>query len=389
MKSPDYPILTERTVPDYLRQHHELKNRIDPDTVTARELGDGNLNLVFVCNDDRGASLTLKQSMPYVRAAGPSWPLTPDRSRAEATGLTTARRASPATTPELYAYDHRNHVLAMEDLSRLTVWRSALNDGLIVADAAANCGRHLARLFFHTGMLGLQSDEFRRAVGQTVNAPMCGITEDLIFTQPYLDHANNRVANELCAPIERIRADQQLLRQVARLKREFMTRAEALVHGDLHTGSVMVDPIYPTVTKVIDPEFCFYGPVAFDLGVLLGNFLFATVRATCLGRDRQRSGLAHLPVQLWSSFEDEFWSLWPERVQRSITDDHAAEWLNQVRADSIGFGACETIRRIVGFAKVADIETLPAASHVQGALLALEVAHTWLSDPASDWSLQI
>ena len=73
MKSADYPILTEATVADYLRTQPELKVRVNPDTVIARELGDGNLNLVFICTDHTGASLALKQSLPYVRAAGPSW----------------------------------------------------------------------------------------------------------------------------------------------------------------------------------------------------------------------------------------------------------------------------------------------------------------------------
>ena len=74
-------------------------------------------------------------------------------------------------------------------------------------------------------------------------------------------------------------------------------------------------------------------------------------------------------------------------IQQSITDEQAADWLAQIRVDSIGFAACETIRRVVGFAKVADIETLPPALHVQAAYIALGVAHNWLTDPASDWSV--
>ena len=52
----------------------------------------------------------------------------------------------------------------------------------------------------------------------------------------------------------------------------FIERAQALIHGDLHTGSIMV-----TIdsTQIIDPEFGFYGPMGFDIGAFLGNLILA------------------------------------------------------------------------------------------------------------------
>lgn len=52
----------------------------------------------------------------------------------------------------------------------------------------------------------------------------------------------------------------------------FCERAQALIHGDLHTGSVMVTT---DSTQVIDPEFAFYGPMGFDIGAYLGNLILA------------------------------------------------------------------------------------------------------------------
>jgi len=52
----------------------------------------------------------------------------------------------------------------------------------------------------------------------------------------------------------------------------FIERAQALIHGDLHTGSVMVTR---ESTQVIDPEFAFYGPMGFDVGAFLGNLILA------------------------------------------------------------------------------------------------------------------
>lgn len=52
----------------------------------------------------------------------------------------------------------------------------------------------------------------------------------------------------------------------------FCERSQALIHGDLHTGSVMVTQ---DSTQVIDPEFAFYGPMGFDIGAYIGNLVLA------------------------------------------------------------------------------------------------------------------
>ena len=389
MNNSEYEILTEAAVPDYLRAHADLAHRVDPDTVNVREVGDGNLNLVFVCRDETGSSLVLKQSLPYVRSAGPSWPLTADRSHAEALGLTEGFRASPSTGAELFAYDPANHVLAMEDLSALTVWRTALAEGHIVPGAAASSGRHLARLMFWTSVLGLPPYSMRAQMARSTNSAMCRITEDLVFTEPYNDHSNNRFDDALRPYVEAIRTDPRLLDEVARLKFEYMTRTEALVHGDFHTGSVMVGLDDRGVAKAFDAEFCFYGPIAFDLGTLLGNLLFAFVRASCVGNDRQRDWLGGVPAELWTGYQDEVWELWPTRADTALTDAFAVDWLTRVARDTVGFAACEAIRRIVGYAKVSDIEALPVTLRPLCAAVVLDTARRWLTAPSAGWDAEL
>lgn len=378
--SDPYPLLTEATIPAYLRTRPDLARRIDPTTVDAREVGDGNLNLVFVCRDGGGRTLVLKQSIPYVRAAGPSWPLTADRSHAEARGLAESCRVSPTTSVDLFAYDPVDHVLAMEDLSRLRTWRAVLADGGPTIGVAESCGRHVARLLFGTGVLGRDASDVRVEMGRSANPDLCRITEDLVFTEPYVDHPNNRYDAEIEDAVASLRADPRVLAAVSRLKLEFMTRTDALIHGDLHTGSVMVDPEGCTAPKVIDAEFCCFGPVAFDLGTLVGNFLLATVGADGADGDAPPHRLATLTDELWDAFTDEFWRLWAGRVDRSLTDAAARARLDGIRRDVLGFAACEAIRRVIGFAKVTDLETLPRERRVQAARAVLDVAGRWLVD---------
>ncbi|GAB2215689.1 hypothetical protein Droror1_Dr00020084 [Drosera rotundifolia] len=48
----------------------------------------------------------------------------------------------------------------------------------------------------------------------------------------------------------------------------FCEKAQALIHGDCHTVSVIVTQ---DSTQVIDPEFAFDRPMGFDIGAFLGN----------------------------------------------------------------------------------------------------------------------
>ena len=91
-----------------------------------------------------------------------------------------------------------------------------------------------------------------------INPHLCKIQEDFVFTNPYMESEENRW-NPL------LDQDVQDVRGMPALKEAYMTHAEALIHSDLHTGSIMVNQ---HDTRVFDPEFSFYGPMAFDVAAL-------------------------------------------------------------------------------------------------------------------------
>mgnify|MGYP001636485788 FL=1 len=47
---------------------------------SVREIGDGNLNLVFLLKYEDGWGLYIKLALPYVRMTGEGRPMTPDRA---------------------------------------------------------------------------------------------------------------------------------------------------------------------------------------------------------------------------------------------------------------------------------------------------------------------
>lgn len=377
----NYEILTPETIPSYIDETESLAGIVDTSTLIVSEVGDGNLNLVFVCHDAAGDGICLKQSLPYVRLVGEAWPLTPERVIAEARGLATAASLTPHLAPTFYGVDPARHVLAMENLMGWEIWRGKLNDGYIHRGVGALVGEYIANLAFHTSVMALDQMEAKERMAEAINPELCRITEDLVFTEPYIEHDNNSFAEELAPVVAALRADDDLRGEVGMLKYAFMTKAEALIHGDLHTGSVMVAFTEDGEgdARVIDPEFAFYGPVGFDLGAVFGNYVAARARAVVLDRPPEfTEWLSGLALETWDAFEDEMRRLWASRSDVTWTDSFLDAWLRQVLEDAFGFGGCKAIRRIVGLAKVSDIETLPHPEHVRAAAIVLGTARLWI-----------
>ena len=76
----------------------------DSSSWSVREVGDGNLNLVFIVEGPRG-SVVVKQALPYVRLVGDSWPLPLKRSFFEYHALSRqAERAGAGMVPAMYPF---------------------------------------------------------------------------------------------------------------------------------------------------------------------------------------------------------------------------------------------------------------------------------------------
>lgn len=80
----DYRILHEAALRDYLAGVPELAATLggQPASWAITEVGDGNLNLVFIVKGTSGG-VAVKQALPYVRLVGESWPLPLSRAHYE------------------------------------------------------------------------------------------------------------------------------------------------------------------------------------------------------------------------------------------------------------------------------------------------------------------
>lgn len=355
--------LTTETVADFLSGLEGLDGVIDRMSIASvEEVGDGNLNLVFIVKDTAGRGVVVKQALPYVRLVGPDWPMSEQRADREAAALRIHGALDPERTCALLHYDPARYAMVIEDLTDHRVWRRALNEGIRNEGAAHDMGLYVANVAFGTSVLGMHHQEQKQQLAASINPELCEITEDLVFTEPYVDAGRNSViaANEPDA--RALAEDDRMVDEMGLMKLRFMTVAQALVHGDLHTGSVMVrrEEEGGHSVKAFDPEFSFYGPIGFDLGALWANYAIAAARAFALGEDDRAAWALDLLDETWRAFDGRMRELWPERRDpRVFRDGMLDRMLDELRMDAAGFAAAKMARRIVGLAKNSDIETLP------------------------------
>jgi 5-methylthioribose kinase len=359
-----YYALDEHTAIDYARACTAIHTLLPPgEPLLCEEIGDGNLNLIFriVSARDRAKSVIVKQALPYVRLVGESWPLSPERARIESDALALQGQLCPGLVPRLYHYDPALYLTVMEDLREAIIMRKGLIAGLHYPSFAEQIAEFLAQTLFKTSDLYLDSAAKKQAVIRFTNPELCKLTEDVIFSEPYLADAPNNRHNPLIDParIAALRANGDVLREVRWLKWAFMTRAEALVHGDLHTGSIMVTP---ERAWVIDPEFAYYGPMGFDIGAVLGNLVIGY--AAQLGhqpdqrrREEYQDLLLQTTAEVWDGFAVRFDALWREH-DSAATAEFRRSYSQALLRDSIGFAACKMIRRVLGIAHVIDLEQI-------------------------------
>lgn len=342
-----YQSLTEETAILYAKQHDYFTEN---EEVTCREIGDGNLNYVFHLQG-KHQSLIIKQALPYAKVVGESWPLSLKRATIESNALRVFAKYVPQYVPKVYSHDETLAITVMEDLSAFTIARTGLIEGEEYPLLSQHIGSYLAHTLFYTSDFGLSAEEKRIFDSQFMNPDLCKITENLVFTDPFSNSETNAYEEELQSAVDELWCDKKAKLQAAQYKYKFLTRKEALIHGDLHTGSIFTTK---TETKVIDPEFATFGPLGFDLGQFIANLLLNALSR----EEKNRAILFYHIEQTWAVFVETFTKLWMLEGIEPYTKEK--QWLpivlRNIFIDAVGFAGCEMIRRTIGLAHVADLD---------------------------------
>jgi 5-methylthioribose kinase len=375
----------EQSVIEYIRSTDLMSIIFDnEDALCSVPITEGNVNLlfrVFSESDPIEKSVLVKQALPYAWRY-PDFKMPLDRQRIEYGILEIEARYCPDQVPILYLYDPERHVIVMEDLNRHLVMREGLMQQKRYPRVAEHIGLFMARTLFYTSDLYLSSADKKAMVPRFINPVLCKVQEDLVFTEPYMDHPNNRWTELLDSQVKQIRANDELRSEIFLLKEAYMAHAQALIHNDLHTGSILLNE---EETKVVDPEFGFFGPMGHDVGSYLGNLVLGYAAQEYHAQDPDeraayRQWIVDTLCETWNTFETEFLTLWENEGNGDWPSSlFRKKYMRQVLQDTAGFGAAEMMRRLIGLAHVHDFWTIED-DHVRAAAegMALNIAQAWL-----------
>lgn len=373
MSSEKYEPLTVETLANRLGAVDDICKIVGDDKSKWKidEVGDGNLNLVYTVSSDSG-NIIVKQALPYVRLVGDSWPLPLSRSFYEHEVLVRQAKRDPGSVPEIIYFNKVQAIIAMEMLLPHVILRKKLIAGEYVDGLAQRLGKFCARTAFRGSDLSLKTADKKSDTAMFQgNLALMGITESLVFTEPYFAAEMNHHTDGLDPIVKILRSDVKMKVEAQKMLMKFTANTETLCHGDLHSGSVMCTD---DETKVIDPEFGFYGPMGFDLGMLTSNYLMAYFSQPAHRESntlsKYQNWILEVIEETHEAFQNEFKKLWnSERTgilfPKSMFEDQGDssefalnEVLEHIWEDVVAISGIEMHRRVLSLAHNADFEEI-------------------------------
>ncbi len=356
----DYRPFNVKTVIEYINTETNLFQEYS--LLDAEEIGDGNINLVFrIKEHGKKRSVIVKQALPYLRIVGDSWPL--DVVRGEREGKVLAYQYSLLSkyVPRLYKLDSTMKAIIMEDLWNYKNFQNELIEQKQYNFFSEQITDYLINAILVTSDFDMESKEKKNKVKEFINPEMCHITEKLVFTDPFFESNTNHIEDGLYHFVnEHIWLDVHLKGEVEILKYVFMNHSECLIHGDLHTGSIFINE---EGIKIIDPEFAFYGPIAFDIGTVIAHLI---INYAVQSEDKlyvEQGFLEYLCNQITDCvdlFIEKYWKYWDERKETATgySKYFQTRYLSYILAATSGMAGCEIIRRCYGLASAKSFQVL-------------------------------
>lgn len=349
------------------------------DTIAITDIADGNLNLVYKIQVNRineekpYITYCMKQALPYIKCIGEDYPLSLDRSIFEAEGLKYEDKICPGIVPKFFYSNDKLFIIIMEFLEDHIILKKGFIEGIKYSNLSL-IGEFAAKTCFYSSTIHLSPAEYRKNVEfWNKNNGLCEITEKYFLSDPFIKAEGNSFLPGLNEIVEKIQTTPSLLSKVISLRNKFVEQKQALIHGDMHSGSFMVNYEKKSV-KVIDSEFSFYGPISFDVGSIFGSYFISIFsQPGYRSKETLEDYQNYLKTQIsefWFTFKAEFTKLWNEEKNRfssypgihernpELLKYQQEALFEEILGDSFGFAGIELIRRIVGVAKTRDFELI-------------------------------
>lgn len=170
--------------------------------------------------------------------------------------------------PQLMGLDPENNILVLEDLGQAPDYTTLYQPGQLLSDdEQAVLTDYLANLHHHFAVV-TPTPVFS-------NKAMRALNHEHLFVYPFL--VDNGFDLDTVQPgLQELamsyKTDSALKTAAQRLGDVYLADGPTLLHGDYYPGSWLHTDAGP---KIIDPEFCFYGPPEYDLGVFVAHLQLA------------------------------------------------------------------------------------------------------------------
>lgn len=311
----------------YLQQRGWLA--ADETVQHAEKAGEGNMNCTLRVRTAR-RSLILKQARPWVEKY-PTIAAPPERALVEGRFYKVVQTQPDvvALLPKLIGVDETSHLLALEDLGAARDFMSLYRGETLTREQLSALVSWLVKLhdwFVH----------YSSAKATLTNRAMRELNHLHIFDFPLRPDNGldlDAITPGLTEVARELQADERYVRIVHELGVRYLQDGVCLLHGDFFPGSWLQTE---AGVRVIDPEFCFYGPPEFDVGVVLAHL-----------------HLAEQPLKLVSQLREEY----------DAPLDESLMWK---------FAAVEITRRLLGVAQ------LPLSYGLKEKVHMLRMARGWI-----------
>jgi 5-methylthioribose kinase len=328
--------LSDSNLPDYLR---ELGYLGSDEAVSVEKAGDGNINWVRRARMADGRSWIVKQARPALERF-PEYRVDTRRIVFEARYFALAKdHDDERICPEILHFDEQERVLILEDLGDA----ERLDRRLARGSDGAGAGTALAR--FLAAVHGATADDPDLAA-RFDNDAMRRLHGDHIFDLPFAEN-DFPLEPQVAARAASLKTP-EFRRLASDAYRRYLEPRGALLHGDVQAGNVLLPPAGP---KLLDAEIAHVGDPAFDVGTLLAHLALPALT---------RSGPAEALPAIQASW----------LAYAGARGDAAPPF-----ADVARYMGLEVLRRTVGAARVAGLESVAAS------LRAIECGERWVRTP--------
>ncbi|MBX2817748.1 MAG: phosphotransferase [Saprospiraceae bacterium] len=231
--------------------------------------GQGNMNVVLRVWDDAGKSWIVKQSRPYVNKY-PTIPAPLERILVEASfyQAISSHKVLQDRVPNLIFMDQNEYLMVLEDLGPVKDFTTLYKRDQVLQKPDAE-----ALIDFLIDLHSLATRDHHPKFPS--NLSLRKLNHEHLFLFPYQQDNGldlDDITPGLAAVAAHLRGNKGLQKAAQRLGERYLGTGTTLLHGDFYPGSWMKTE---KGLRILDPEFSFMGPAAYDLGVMLAHLLMA------------------------------------------------------------------------------------------------------------------